>query len=242
MSALSVSAVVKWRGLGSKRQCVLSGTSFELAPGDVLMLEGPSGSGKTTLLGVCAGLITPDEGHVVLSGVALGGLRAGQLRAQRARALGFVFQRANLLERSSALENIALAGLLGGMTRRAAEVEGQRLLAALGIAALAGRRITQLSGGEEQRVAVARALVHRPRVVLADEPTASLDAEAGRAVIELLTGLAAERGAALLIATHDPRILSFGTRRLRLANGRAWPSGASLQPPQRDHWHADFAR
>jgi putative ABC transport system ATP-binding protein len=233
MSALTVNEVVKWRGVGSKRQCVLSGASFELAPGEVAMLEGPSGSGKTTLLGACAGLITPDEGHVVLSGVALGGLSAGQLRAQRARALGFVFQRANLLERSTALDNITLAGLLGGLTRREAEAEGHRLLAALGIAALAGRRIAQLSGGEEQRVAVARALVHRPRVVLADEPTASLDGESGRAVIELLTNLSAERGAAVVIATHDPRILGFATRRLRLANGRVTSSAEACSPQLR---------
>jgi putative ABC transport system ATP-binding protein len=220
MNALSVSQLVKWRGAGSKRQCVLSGASFELALGDVAMLEGPSGSGKTTLLGACAGLISADEGHVMLNGVALGTLSAAQLRAERARTLGFVFQRANLLERSTALENIALAGLLAGMSRRAAETEGRRLLAALGIAELAARRIAQLSGGEEQRVAVARALVHRPRLVLADEPTASLDSESGRVVIQLLTRLSAERGAALLIATHDPRILGFGTRRLRLTNGR----------------------
>jgi putative ABC transport system ATP-binding protein len=141
-------------------------------------------------------------------------------RTHRARAVGFVFQRSNLLEALTARENVLLMAALARMPRPEAERETGRLLELLGVAHAADRRPGTLSGGEEQRVAVARALVHRPAVVLADEPTGSLDSAAGQAVAESLQALARARGAAVLVATHDPRLAGFATRRLRMLDGR----------------------
>lgn len=231
MSELRLSSVSKWRGQGNKRQRVLVAASLELCAGEVALLEGPSGSGKTTLLGISAGLTSADEGYVVLAGARLASLSQSELRRHRARCLGFVFQRSNLLEAAPALDNVVLAGVLAGLTRNEAEAEGLRLLSALGVGALAKRSVKTLSGGEEQRVAIARALVHRPRVVLADEPTASLDGDTGRNVMQLLAELSRERRAAVLVATHDARIMELGNRRLRVRDGRLSSPASSVPRP-----------
>lgn len=218
--ALRVTDLRVVRGEGRRARTVLDGAAMEIAAGEVVLLEGPSGSGKTSLLLAAAGLITPSAGTVEVGGRSMTEASPAERRAWRARALGFVFQRANLLERLTVRENVALAGALADLPAEAVLAEADRLLAALGIADLASRSPGALSGGEEHRVAVARALVHRPALVLADEPTGNLDAASGRAVAAALCALARERGAGVLIATHDPRLASWADRRLALVDGR----------------------
>lgn len=220
MSALELRQVTKTRGMGRAAVTAIRDVSLALEPGEFVLLEGPSGSGKTTLLAVAAGLLSPSEGTVTLAGHPLSALAVDARRRWRAQHVGFVFQRPNLMPALDARDNVVLAGLLAHRARADAAHEAEALLERLGIAALATRRPQELSGGEEQRIAVARALVHRPAVVLADEPTASLDGRAGLAVAESLRAVARERGAAVLVATHDARLEPFATRRLRIVDGR----------------------
>jgi putative ABC transport system ATP-binding protein len=219
-AALELRGVSKSRGEGPRATRVLERVSLALARGELVLLEGPSGSGKTTLLSLAAGLLTPDLGVVLLRGIPVDARDGSACRARRRTEVGFVFQRPSLLAGLSARENVVLAATLAGFSSDRASAETDSLLGELGLARLAKRLPQELSGGEEQRVAVARALVHRPAVVLADEPTGSLDAAAGRAVAESLASAARARGAAVLVATHDDRLARFASRRLRLLDGR----------------------
>lgn len=219
MTALKLDQVSKSRGRGRRAVMALRGVSFEAGGGDIVLMEGPSGAGKTTMLTVAAGLLTPDEGRVFLAGRALSEMSAGERRAHRARKVGFVFQRANLLDGLTARENILLAAVLARVERREADDHARRLMAAIGIDELGDRRPDELSGGEEHRVAVARALVHNPSVVFADEPTGNLDSVSGRAVAEALASLARERGVCVIMASHDSRLREFATRRLWMEDG-----------------------
>jgi putative ABC transport system ATP-binding protein len=218
--ALELRKVSKTRGAARHAVRALDGVSLAIAPGEFVLLEGPSGSGKTTLLALAAGLLPADQGEVVLDGRSLASMTPAELRRWRSARVGFVFQRANLLPALRARENVMLAAVLEGRDASEASSRTNALLEALGVAALAERRPHELSGGEEQRVAVARALVHGPAIVLADEPTAHLDWNAGKAVAERLSAIARERGAAVLVATHDARLAPFSDRTIRLADGR----------------------
>jgi putative ABC transport system ATP-binding protein len=220
MNALRFTSVSKTRGSGRNAVQALTEVSLAIEPGEFVLLEGPSGSGKTTVLAVAAGLLPADRGEVSLAEDALASLDAAALRRCRSRRVGFVFQHANLLASLSARHNVVLAGLLAGAAPDEAERRSDELLLALGVAALASRHPGELSGGEQQRVAVARALVHRPAVVLADEPTAHLDRESGRIVADRLRILARERNAAVLVATHDSRLEEYADRIIRLEDGR----------------------
>jgi len=219
MSLLVMEQVHKTRGHGQRQVNVLKGVSFHIEQGEVVLLEGPSGSGKTTLLAVAAGLLTPDAGEVLLEGLSLAEMTPAKRRRYRSEAVGFIFQRSNLLSALTVRQNVLLMAELASMPSRRSEEETDALLNALGLAALAGRYPHELSGGEEQRAAVARALVHRPKLVLADEPTGSLDAAAGRAVAEAVAGCARAMGAAVLIATHDRRLEPIATRRIQMRDG-----------------------
>ncbi len=221
MTPLSMILVSKTRGTGARATPALQGVDLDVSPGEVLLLTGPSGSGKTTLLGVAAGLLSVDSGRVLAAGADLATLSAAALRSHRARTIGFVFQHANLLEGLTARENVAMAAVLAGLKDVDQAVDAT--LDAVGMLALADRRPSELSGGQEQRVAVARALVHRPLLVLADEPTASLDSASGAAVAHALTELASRRGAAVVVATHDPRMTRVATRQVHLVDGRLSP-------------------
>ncbi len=199
---------------------VLRGASLEVAGGEIVLLRGHSGSGKTTLLSVLAGLLSPAGGSVRLTGIDLGGLDRGARARLRLVAVGFVFQRFHLISALRARENVELVLRAGGLSARDARVRAMETLAALGIGAKAERYPRELSGGEQQRVGIARALAKRPAVVFADEPTSSLDSSSGAEATALLCGLARTHGAAVVIASHDERIVPFVDRVVAVADGR----------------------
>jgi len=219
VTPLFLEAVSKVRGAGRRAVQALRDVSLALAPAEVVLLEGPSGAGKTTLLAVAAGLLAVDSGRVLLADRFLDTLSPAARRRHRAQNVGFVFQRSNLLGRLTARENVILMGMLAGMSAASAGRRADVLLEQLGLAAFTHKLPRELSGGEEQRVAVARSLVHGPAIVLADEPTGNLDSASGRTVAEALASLAREHQAAVLVASHDQRLAPFATRRVMIADG-----------------------
>jgi lipoprotein-releasing system ATP-binding protein len=195
---------------------VFAGLDLELQAGELRAILGPSGSGKTTLVHLLAGILPLQEGQLWWGDVEVGNLGEEELARLRREKVGLVFQHHYLLDELSALENVMLPGLIGGAPDQS---RARELLAAVGLADHAVRRPQELSGGERQRAAVARALYPRPRVVLADEPTGSLDRANARRVRDLLAALAKENGAAVLFATHDEALVD-GWPAWRLENGR----------------------
>lgn len=206
------------RTFGTTR--VLDAVELSIVAGECVALVGRSGAGKSTLLHLLAGIDAPDAGAVRYDDVNLTALDEDRRTAFRRQHLGLVFQSYNLVPSLSALDNLRLPLELNGMGARAARHEATAMLQQLDLADLAGRYADQLSGGQQQRVAVARALVHRPTVILADEPTGSLDAENAAAVMRLLIGACRERGASLVIATHAQEVMGQADRLLRIEAGR----------------------
>lgn len=207
-------------GSGPRRAPILRGVSLEVARGEIVLLVGPSGSGKTTFLSILGCILTPDEGRLRVLGQDMSQLRPAQLTAFRRQHLGFIFQSFNLFPTLSALDNIRLALTIRGVPLQAATGRAAELLDQVGLGSRARLRPAQLSTGECQRVAVARALADAPAILFADEPTASLDAENGQAVMRLLARLVQERGLTLVVVTHDDRIFPYADRILRLEDGR----------------------
>jgi putative ABC transport system ATP-binding protein len=193
--------------------------TLDIARGTLAALMGPSGSGKTTLLSLVAGLMAPSRGTVATAGVALAGLGPPALAAFRLRHVGIVFQAFHLVEALTVLENVELPLTLAGVRRPASAVRAAALVERLGLAHRAGFRPFALSGGEQQRCAIARALANDPAVIVADEPTGSLDAVAGDGVIALLRELAYE-GRTVVVASHDPRLGRVADVVMRLEYGR----------------------
>jgi putative ABC transport system ATP-binding protein len=177
---------------------------WSLQQGEQAVLRGPSGSGKSTLLSLLAGLLQPQQGDIWLAEQSLAALPPAQRDAWRGRHIGFTPQRAHLLASLNVLENLQLAQYLARLPQDAAQC--RRVLASLGLGELAGRRPQQLSQGQAQRVAIARALLNQPKLLLADEPSASLDDANTAAVLDLLQGAAQQAGATLLVASHDARV------------------------------------
>lgn len=198
----------------------LAGASLEIAPGEVLALLGPSGSGKSTLLHCLAGIVRPERGQVRYRGSRLDDRTDAARSRLRRNDFGFVFQFGSLVPELTALANVALPLQLIGTRRRAAERSALQWLERLGVAEVAGKRPGQMSGGQGQRVAVARALVHGPRVVFADEPTGALDSLNGELVMEEFTGAAREQGASVVLVTHDHRVAAYADREVVLRDGR----------------------
>ena len=220
MLALSIHSLLKdYAGPDGERVRALDLPALDLAAGDELAVAGPSGTGKTTLFNLVAGLLTPSSGAVQVLGEELGPMSEAARDQFRARHIGYVFQTNNLLPGFSALENVLLpmgfAKVIAPNERRA---RAQELLARVGLADRLHYRPARLSSGQQQRVAVARALANRPALVLADEPTAHLDARNGAQVVALLREVCAENGAALLLASHDPALLASFAQVLRLGH------------------------
>jgi len=206
----------------------LRGASVAVAAGEILAVMGPSGSGKSTLLHCLAGIFTPDEGEIVFDGQRLDQLSEARRTELRRTAFGFVFQFGQLVPELTAADNVALPLLLNRVRRAAAYRQAMSWLARLGLEGRDGRRTGELSGGEAQRVAVARALAIRPKVLFADEPTGSLDSLTGEKVMDLLTGLAREEGTTVVLVTHDARVAAYAEREVVVRDGQVTtlePSG-----------------
>jgi putative ABC transport system ATP-binding protein len=198
----------------------VDGVSLTVASGQLVAVYGPSGSGKSTLLMLAAGIARPDAGAVLFQERDLAMLSRGEAARYRRAELGFVFQSFRLMPGMSAIDNAALKLVSAGVSRRMARRRVAPLLDRLGIAAHADRPAGVLSRGERQRIAIARALANDPRLLLADEPTGSLDTERGREVLELLLEVCRERSLAVVLVTHDPMGASFADRSFTLRDGR----------------------
>ena len=194
--------------------------------GEIVLIMGPSGSGKTTMLSMAGGLLAPTSGEIVMAGRPLGRLDSRGIARLRLKQVGFVFQAFNLLAGLSALENVALVMNLAGRRDKSVERDATALLTRLGLEKRLSHVPADLSGGEKQRVALARALANDPPLILADEPTGNLDSRSGREVMDMLAGLAREENKAVVIVTHDPRIIDIADRVLWLEDGRLGPAPA----------------
>jgi putative ABC transport system ATP-binding protein len=198
----------------------LRGASIRAKQGEILAVMGPSGSGKSTLLHCLAGILAPDRGEVWFRGQRLDTMREGQRSELRRDRFGFVFQSGQLVPELTAEENVALPLLLSGTRRARALAEARKWFGRLGLDGLEHRRSGELSGGQAQRVALARGLVTEPDIIFADEPTGSLDSVSGEQVMNLLTSAAREQGATVIIVTHDARVAAYAAREVVVRDGK----------------------
>jgi len=212
----------------------LRGATIAVRPGEIVAVMGPSGSGKSTLLHCLAGILTPDEGEVWFAGQRLDTLTETQRSEVRRDKFGFVFQSGQLVPELTAEENVALPLLLGGTRRAAALAEARAWFGRLGLDGLGRRRSGELSGGQAQRVALARGMVNGPQVLFADEPTGALDSMSGEMVMSLMTRAAREQGSTVILVTHDARVAAYADREVIVRDGTvgsltgaAPPSGAA---------------
>ena len=217
---LQATQLSKQYGQGAHAVRVLENLDLALRPAERTAIIGESGVGKSTLLHILGTLDHPTSGHIRLDGQDLSGLPEGELAALRNREIGFVFQLHHLLPDFSALENVMMPGLIAGLSHAAARTRAAEILERVGLSARLGHRPGELSGGEQQRVAVARALVLEPRLVLADEPTGNLDPETGEGVLRLLLALNQALGVAMVVVTHSEKLAATMDRTLRLKHGR----------------------
>jgi putative ABC transport system ATP-binding protein len=198
----------------------LRGATLAVEPGEIVAVMGPSGSGKSTLLHCLAGILVPDSGEVHFAGRRIDALGEAERSALRRDRFGFVFQFGQLVPELTAEENVALPLLLSGVRRAAALARARAWFDRLDLDGLGGRRSGELSGGQAQRVAVARGLVADPEVLHADEPTGSLDSLTGECVMDLLTAAAREHGVTVVLVTHEPRVAAYADREVMVRDGR----------------------
>ncbi len=219
---MKAGALLSGRGLEKRfgQTQALRGADVSIGAGEVLAVMGPSGSGKSTLLHCLAGILTPDAGEVVFDGHRIDRLPDRERSRLRRSVFGFVFQFGQLVPELPIVENIALPLLLAQTRRRAAVAEAEKWLPRLGLEAVARRLPGEVSGGQGQRAAIARALIAKPRFVFADEPTGSLDSVAADEVMELLVSTATTEGAGVIIVTHEPRVAAFADRQVTVRDGR----------------------
>jgi putative ABC transport system ATP-binding protein len=209
----------------------LRGASVAVAPGEILAVMGPSGSGKSTLLHCLAGILVPDGGEIHFAGRRLDTLGETERSALRRDRFGFVFQFGQLVPELSAEENVALPLLLRGVRRREALTQARSWLVRLGLDGLERRRGGELSGGEAQRVALARGLVTRPDVLFADEPTGALDSLTGEQVMELLVSAVRAQGTTVVLVTHEPRVAAYADGEVIVRDGKATPLSVEAVAP-----------
>ena len=227
MDAIQIENVSKVYRIGEVETHALNGISLTMAEGEFTALVGPSGSGKTTLLQLIGCLDKPDQGTVKIKGKDVTRLSANQRADLRREEIGFIFQFFALVPVLNAYENVELPLLLNGVKSDERKERVMELLKAVGLADREKHRPDQMSGGEQQRVAIARALAPRPLMVLADEPTANLDTENGKQAMEIMQRLNEQTGTAFIFATHDPRVVAYARRVIKLRDGRVDNNGAS---------------
>jgi putative ABC transport system ATP-binding protein len=206
--------------LGGESIHALSGINLRLQIGEIVLIAGKSGSGKTTLLNLMGGLDVPTNGRIIYRGADLAQRSERELARWRRSTIGFIFQSFALIEGLTALENVEIAARIGGMAPRIATEESHEILGMLGMAKRAHHRIAELSGGEQQRVALARGLVCRRELVLADEPTGELDHAMSRSVLDILKKIVEEREMTICLTSHDPAVLNFADRAYHLQDGK----------------------
>ena len=199
---------------------VLNDISLTFLPGEILAIVGPSGAGKTTLLQIAGTLDPPDHGEVIFDGINLLKLKDRKLAKFRNQKLGFIFQFHQLLPEFSAIENVALPALIAGKRKKKAFMEAKEILDNLGMGNRLFHKPSQLSGGEKQRTAIARALINKPAIVMADEPTGSLDSKNRDEIKEIISDLRVEFNQSFVIVTHDPEMASIADRTISMADGR----------------------
>ena len=223
-AAIEISGLTKRYGVRDAAVDALKGVDMIVQPGDVVGLIGPSGSGKSTLLKCLGAVIEPTSGRMALAGEAIydNGWRVSDLRALRRDRIGFVFQAPHLIPFLDVTDNVALLPMLAGMSNARARDRARAMLAALDVGHRAQARVPQLSGGEQQRVAIARALVNQPPIILADEPTAPLDSERALAVVRILNEMAKRFSTAIIVVTHDEKIIPTFRRIYHIRDGRTY--------------------
>ena len=222
--SIRIDGLSHWFGKGSTRRRVLDSISMQIDPGEVVLLTGPSGCGKTTLLTLIGALRQVEHGSLFVFGSQLRNSRR-RTRQKLRRQIGMIFQGHNLLRCLSAEQNVQMGSdLIEGLTYRDRRDQAREWLRAVGLEDQMSKLPHDLSGGQKQRVAIARALAARPKLLLADEPTAALDSVTGREIVDLLKKLALEQSCAVLMVTHDPRILDVADRLLKMEDGKLLPS------------------
>ena len=220
MSVIEARQVTKIFGSGHTAVKAINNVSLDVTPGNIILVMGPSGSGKTTLISMLGTLMRPTKGDIRLDGKNTKQLAPNQLADLRLRTLGFMFQSFNLLSALSALQNVMIPLLAAGVSKPTASKRAGELLAELHLGERLRNLPRDLSGGEKQRVAVARALANEPKVILADEPTANLDSKTGHDVMQLLCQTACSQGRAVVIVSHDTRIRQFAKRVITIEDGK----------------------
>ncbi|QYH39730.1 putative ABC transport system ATP-binding protein [Algoriphagus ornithinivorans] len=218
MTILSIKNLSKTYQSGSRKLTVLDQVNFDINSGETIAIVGPSGSGKTTLLGLCAGLDSSSTGSVVLNGKALESLSEDQRAAVRSQDVGFIFQNFQLLPTLTALENVMVP--LELKKRKDARAKAMELLEKVGLKDRATHYPTQLSGGEQQRVSIARAFANEPKILFADEPTGNLDTETGEMIEKLIFDLNTEKGTTLVLVTHDLELAGKTQRIIHIKGGK----------------------
>jgi putative ABC transport system ATP-binding protein len=218
--AVKVEDVEKVYQLGEIPVQALRGVSLELEKGEFVAIMGPSGSGKTTLLNLIGALDKPTKGKIFIDGKDLTTLKEKDLTGLRRRTIGYIFQFYNLIPVLSAVENVELPMLIAGVPKKERDARALQLLEMVGLAKRANHRPDELSGGEQQRVAIVRALANKPAVVLADEPTGDLDTKTGKEIIQLLRDLSNKEGATVVIVTHDPLVADLSNRIFQMQDGK----------------------
>lgn len=231
--AIRIEGLTKRYGSGATAVDALKGVDMVVHPGEVVGLIGPSGSGKSTLLKCLGAVIEPTAGTFTLGGEVIydDGWRIGDLRALRRDRIGFVFQAPYLIPFLDATDNVALLPMLAGSGNAEARRIALEMLTALDVQHRAKARVAELSGGEQQRIAIARALVNRPPIVLADEPTAPLDSERALAVVKILNRLAQEFRTAIIVVTHDEKIIPTFKRIYHIRDGRTYEEAGAGRSP-----------
>ncbi|MDQ2918544.1 MAG: ABC transporter ATP-binding protein [Verrucomicrobiota bacterium] len=217
---ISLRKVTRYYKTGERTVHAVDDVSLEIARGEFVAISGPSGCGKSTLMHLLAGLETPTSGEIEVDELALHKANDAELTEYRRHQLGLVFQFFNLLPTMTVLENVAFPLLLQGVAFVESELRARELLELVGMQERATHFVHQLSGGEQQRTAIARALIHRPSLLIADEPTGNLDSKSAGAVIEVLTRIGQERRATLLVVTHSEEVARIASRRIEMRDGK----------------------